>query len=308
MDDGARRAGDHATRTGPGSSTTATAPSCAPRAEAEGIGWITRSADWEDMPRHAKAGNLNNALLADRGRVPADPRRRPGAPSPTILDRTLGYFTDERMALVQTPQCFVNVPADDPLGSQAPLFYGPIQQGKDGWNAAFFCGSNAVIRREALMQLGVVPVRRRGRGRRAPGAEDRPLGARARPAGASTADDVDVRRALDEIDYDIAPGPARAGPGRGALRRHLPLPAAGRAQCAASSSTPTCARLHERPGRSSPSSSAVTDGPRRAWPPSTRPRCDQLADREWSPLGAVETVRGAGATPSTSTSAARPSR
>jgi cellulose synthase (UDP-forming) len=41
------------------------------------------------------------------------------------------------------------------LGSQAPLFYGPIQQGKDGWNAAFFCGSNAVIRREALMRLGV---------------------------------------------------------------------------------------------------------------------------------------------------------
>ena len=43
----------------------------------------------------------------------------------------------------------------DPLGSQAPLFYGPIQKGKDGWNAAFFCGSNAVLRREALMQLGI---------------------------------------------------------------------------------------------------------------------------------------------------------
>src|SRR6185312_11397911 len=43
----------------------------------------------------------------------------------------------------------------DPLGSQAPLFYGPIQKGKDGWNAAFFCGSNAVLRREALMQLGL---------------------------------------------------------------------------------------------------------------------------------------------------------
>jgi cellulose synthase (UDP-forming) len=42
------------------------------------------------------------------------------------------------------------------LGSQAPLFYGPIQQGKDGWNAAFFCGSNAILRREALMQLGLV--------------------------------------------------------------------------------------------------------------------------------------------------------
>lgn len=123
-------------------------------AEAEGIGWITRSADWAGMPRHAKAGNLNNALLATEGEflliLDADQ-----VPKPEILDHTLGYFLDERMALVQTPQWFVNVPPRDPLGSQAPLFYGPIQQGKDGWNAAFFCGSNAVIRREALMQLGV---------------------------------------------------------------------------------------------------------------------------------------------------------
>ena len=123
-------------------------------AEAEGIGWITRSADWAGMPRHAKAGNRPNALWATEGEflliLDADQ-----IPRADILDRTLGYFTDDRMALVQTPQWFVNVPESDPLGSQAPLFYGPIQQGKDGWNAAFFCGSNAVIRREALMQLGV---------------------------------------------------------------------------------------------------------------------------------------------------------
>ncbi|GEP37333.1 cellulose synthase [Nocardioides psychrotolerans] len=123
-------------------------------AEAEGIGWITRSAEWAGMPRHAKAGNLNNALLTTEGEflliLDADM-----IPEPEILDHTLGFFTDERMALVQTPQYFTNVPEDDPLGSQAPLFYGPIQQGKDGWNSAFFCGSNAVIRREALMQLGV---------------------------------------------------------------------------------------------------------------------------------------------------------
>ncbi|MCM0618860.1 glycosyltransferase family 2 protein [Nocardioides bruguierae] len=123
-------------------------------AEAAGIGWITRSSDWIGMPRHAKAGNLNNALLSTEGEflliLDADQ-----VPLPEILDRTLGYFNDEQMALVQTPQWFKNVPARDPLGSQAPLFYGPIQQGKDGWNAAFFCGSNAVIRREALMQLGI---------------------------------------------------------------------------------------------------------------------------------------------------------
>lgn len=123
-------------------------------AEAEGIGVVTRSEAWRDRPRHAKAGNLNNALMVTEGEflliLDADQ-----IPSPDILDRTLGWFEDDKVALVQTPQWFSNVPASDPLGSQAPLFYGPIQQSKDGWNAAFFCGSNAILRREALMQLGV---------------------------------------------------------------------------------------------------------------------------------------------------------
>ena len=123
-------------------------------AEGLGVGYITRSADWLNRPRHAKAGNLNNALLATTGEfilvLDADQ-----VADPRILDRTLGYFKDPRMALVQTPQWFENVPDADPLGSQAPLFYGPVMQAKDGWDAAFFCGSNAVLRREALMQLGL---------------------------------------------------------------------------------------------------------------------------------------------------------
>jgi cellulose synthase (UDP-forming) len=124
-------------------------------AEREGVGYITRTEDWTDRPRHAKAGNLNNALFQTQSEfmlvLDADQ-----VPDPRILDRTLGYFEDPEVALVQTPQFFTNVTEADPLGSQAPLFYGPIQQGKDGWNAAFFCGSNAVLRREALMQLGIV--------------------------------------------------------------------------------------------------------------------------------------------------------
>jgi cellulose synthase (UDP-forming) len=120
-----------------------------------GIGYVTRTDDWHDRPRHAKAGNLNNALFATHGEfmliLDADQ-----IPTPEILDRTLGWFQDPEVALVQTPQWFTNVTDSDPLGSQAPLFYGPIQMGKDGWNAAFFCGSNAVLRREALMQLGIV--------------------------------------------------------------------------------------------------------------------------------------------------------
>ena len=123
-------------------------------AEVNGLGYVARGADWTNMPRHAKAGNLNNALMITHGEflliLDADQ-----VPEPQILERTLGYFNQRKVALVQTPQYFSNVPADDPLGSQAPLFYGPIQQGKDGWNAAYFCGSNAVLRREALMELGL---------------------------------------------------------------------------------------------------------------------------------------------------------
>ena len=183
-------------------------------AEAEGIGWLTRSADWAGMPRHAKAGNLNNALLATDGEflliLDADQ-----VPLPEILDHTLGYFEDERMALVQTPQWFVNVPDSDPLGSQAPLFYGPIQQGKDGWNAAFFCGSNAVIRREALMQLGVSRyVGEVEEGVRRALRTARSVVRRARRQLGP--EEHEVRGALDEIAHDI-------GRARRELERGTPL-------------------------------------------------------------------------------------
>lgn len=124
-------------------------------AEEEGAGYIVRSDAWRNRSRHAKAGNLNNALFQTQGEfvlvLDADQ-----VPLPTILERTLGYFQDPKVAFVQTPQWFRNVPPGDPYGSEAPLFYGPILQGKDGWNAAFFCGSNAVLRREALMHGGIV--------------------------------------------------------------------------------------------------------------------------------------------------------
>jgi cellulose synthase (UDP-forming) len=119
-----------------------------------GSGYITRGPEWTGKPRHAKAGNVNNALMSTDGDfiliLDADqiPDRR-------IIRRTIGYFRDPALAFVQTPQHFYNIPPGDPFGADAPLFYGPIMQGKDGWDAAFFAGSNAVLRREALLQLGV---------------------------------------------------------------------------------------------------------------------------------------------------------
>jgi cellulose synthase (UDP-forming) len=119
-----------------------------------GCEYITRGEEWKGMQRHAKAGNVNNALMQTSGEfiliLDADQ-----IPSPKIVQKCIGFFRDSKVAFVQTPQSFYNLPPGDPFGSDAPLFYGPILVGKDGWNAAFFCGSNAILRREALMQLGL---------------------------------------------------------------------------------------------------------------------------------------------------------
>lgn len=168
-----------------------------------GIGYITRSDAWtKDVPRHAKAGNLNNALEQTTGEfvliLDADQ-----IPRPEILEHTLGYFRDEEVALVQTPQVFSNVATGDPLGSQAPLFYGPIQQGKDGWNAAFFCGSNAVLRREALMQLGIVGYVR-DLDKRLAGALRAAARAVSKSMSHPAARDAAVRAALDDVAAAIS--------------------------------------------------------------------------------------------------------
>lgn len=129
-------------------------PSMRQVAEELGCGYISRGQEWAQKPRHAKAGNVNNALAETSGDfiliLDSDQ-----IPAPDILRKTLGFFSDPAVAFVQTPQYFYNLPPGDPFGNEASLFYGPIQQGKDGWNAAFFCGSNAVLRREALMQIAL---------------------------------------------------------------------------------------------------------------------------------------------------------
>jgi cellulose synthase (UDP-forming) len=194
-------------------------------AERLGVGYVTRGASWQGKALHAKAGNLNNALMTTEAEfvlvLDADQR-----PSREILDRTLGYFDDPRVALVQTPQTFTNVGRGDPLGSEAPLFYGPIQQGKDGWNAAFFCGSNAILRREALMQLGLTRYvadteRAVARGLRS---ADRVI-ARSRKAAAAVGPHVlaaldDVATAIARSRRDLAAG-APLGPATYALRRRV---------------------------------------------------------------------------------------
>ena len=109
---------------------------------------------------HAKAGNLNHALAMVRTDVVAvfDADH---VPDPQFLTRTLPYFADSRLALVQTPQHFYNTDSFEHLRPGADLheeslFYRVIQAGKARSGAAFWCGTNAVLRVRALRDIGGV--------------------------------------------------------------------------------------------------------------------------------------------------------
>lgn len=114
-----------------------------------------------DRNEHAKAGNMNNGMTHSTGELIAvfDADH---APSREFLKETVGYFADDsRLFLVQTPHFFLNpdplernLRTFDKMPSENEMFYGIIQRGLDRWNAAFFCGSAAVLRREALNETG----------------------------------------------------------------------------------------------------------------------------------------------------------
>ncbi|MCL7462381.1 UDP-forming cellulose synthase catalytic subunit [Pseudomonas sp. NW5] len=111
--------------------------------------------------RHAKAGNLNHALTQIDGELVAifDCDH---VPVRAFLQFTVGWFLrDPKLALVQTPHHFFSPdPFERNLGTfrrrpnEGELFYGLVQEGNDLWNAAFFCGSCAVLRRAAIDSIG----------------------------------------------------------------------------------------------------------------------------------------------------------
>ena len=120
-------------------------------AEQYGITCITRT-----KPGGAKAGNINNALRETQQPfvVVFDADHEPKA---HFLTATMGYFIDEKVAYVQSPQYYKNNGLNQVAGGsweQQALFFGPLLKGKDGVNASFMCGTNMVIRRTALEQVG----------------------------------------------------------------------------------------------------------------------------------------------------------
>lgn len=109
---------------------------------------------------HAKAGNINHAIRHTDGEfflvLDAD-----FVPQRGFLYRAMGFFDDERVGIVQIPHNFFNGdPMQSNLGLRQTLpddqrlFFDAIMPGRDGWDCAFCCGSNALTRRSAMMAVG----------------------------------------------------------------------------------------------------------------------------------------------------------
>lgn len=111
---------------------------------------------------HAKAGNMNHALALleaeDAGDVIAvvDCDH---VPLPTFLTATLGWFDDERVALVQGPQAFYNAGAfdDDGFSGEQGLFFNVLMPSRQASGVGpFWCGSTSLLRVSALREVGGV--------------------------------------------------------------------------------------------------------------------------------------------------------
>ena len=133
-----------------------------------------------------KAGNMNNAFYKTDGDIivvlDADTRI-----FPDFLNHTTGYFRNKKLAWVQTPQWFFDIPEGLPLkdylkikykafgkivgtltpfskkiiigknifGTDPQLFYDVILRRRNSSNAAFSCGAGSLQRRSALSALAI---------------------------------------------------------------------------------------------------------------------------------------------------------
>ena len=123
--------------------------------ESKGIGYLARPDN-----AHAKAGNINHALTKTDGEFVAV-FDADFVPQRNFLMRTMGFFVDPQIGIVQVPHVFYN---HDPMQANLALrksmpddqrfFFEGIMPSRDAWNAAFCCGSNSVTRRAALRCIG----------------------------------------------------------------------------------------------------------------------------------------------------------
>ncbi len=135
---------------------------------AMGVGYIKRAEH-----KHAKAGNLNNAMQFTTSPLlvtfDADM-----IPRHEFLLRTIPYFMKNEQAIkdglepnhpkigfIQTPQCFYNTDlfqfnlhSENRIPNEQDYFYRDVQTAKNASNSVIYGGSNTVISRQALNDVG----------------------------------------------------------------------------------------------------------------------------------------------------------
>lgn len=120
-----------------------------------GVDYLSREGN-----AHRKAGNLNHALAHTEAEFIAvfdcD-----FMPYRGFLERTLGFFSDPSVALVQTPQHYFqaefhnrNLGLDVVMPSDLDYFFRYLQVIRDRSNAVICCGTSYVVRRRALEDIG----------------------------------------------------------------------------------------------------------------------------------------------------------
>ncbi len=133
-----------------------------------GVGYIQRAEH-----KHAKAGNLNHAMTLTTSPLlvtfDADM-----IPRHMFLQKTIPYFlkneqarkvgtpqTHPEIGFIQTPQCFYNTDlfqfnlhSEDRIPNEQDYFYRDIQTAKNATNSVIYGGSNTVISRKALNDVG----------------------------------------------------------------------------------------------------------------------------------------------------------
>ena len=109
---------------------------------------------------HAKAGNLNSAIANTDSELIAS-FDADFVPTRNFLLRTVGFFQDPTVGLVQTPQSFYNpdpiarnLGLEDILTPEEEVFYRQIQPMRDGVGSVVCSGTSFVARRSALETAG----------------------------------------------------------------------------------------------------------------------------------------------------------
>ena len=132
--------------------------------ERHSCGYLTRPDN-----RHAKAGNINNALK-HLAALPEQPEfvsilDADFVAKSQFLTRAVSLMRDPDVGVVQTPQHFFN---PDPIQTNLNLvrvwpdeqrfFFDVVMASKDAWGGAFCCGTSSVLRFAPLVRVGGFPT------------------------------------------------------------------------------------------------------------------------------------------------------